>query len=193
VAQEDHVKLPDDFERLLRTEMSVVPSPAFLPGVRQRVATEEMRGSKWTWRILVPAGALAAASALAISLSGVTDAVNPPDAPARPVLQTMAPIARVMPLPANYPVARENLHPPVRRVAIATPAEPTVVVDERQRTALNTLLRMVHQGRLTEAAFAETVRTSLEPIRDGVVPLGVDALAVSPIEAGGVLQSGTEK
>ena len=79
----------------------------------------------------------------------------------------------------------------IRAVALVT--EPEVVVDERQRAALITVLRMVQQGRLTEERFANTVPPSLQPIKDRVRRIGVDELAVSPIETGGVLQSGTEK
>lgn len=193
MAREEGVDLPAEFESILRAEMGNVPSAAFLPRVRQRVAAERMRASTWTWRTLVPAGALAAAAGLAIAFTGMTGPVTTPPPPERPVLQTLAPISRVMPLPANYPVARERPRPSVSPKAIAPVIEPAVIIDERQRAALNVVLRMVQQGRLTEAAFAATVPTSLEPIKHGVVRVGVNALAVSAIQPGGVLPIETDK
>lgn len=194
MAREQRVDLPDDFDALLQNEMAVVPSTAFLPRVRQRVAVEDMRAARGTWRVLVPAGALAAAFALAISFGGLTDRVSPPPPPDRPVLQTMAPVPPVNAAPAETPVMRvSGLRRPAGAPRIRSANEPPVIVDERQRAALSAVLRMVQQGRLTEATFAGTVPPSLQPIRNGVVPVGVNALAVSPIEAGGVVQVGTER
>jgi hypothetical protein len=189
----DGIRLPDpmDVEQLLRREMAVAPSPGFLPRVRARIEGESF-SSRWGWRWLVPAGAVAACGALAVAAVLSSGSVTAPVGPAAPSLAVGQPIRMIdpPPVPRTLPAhAGARIAPGVDRVAIVTaPQQPMVIVDERQRAALLTLARIIRDGKLTDESFANTTPVTLQAIRDGVVPLEVIPVAVSPIGGDGVLQ-----
>ena len=192
MALEQQVNGHDDLDALLRRELQVVPSAAFLPGARARVAAERIAGGDWPWRALVPAGALVVvcAAVLFVALGGRT--VTPP-VPAAPRLAMLAPIESI---PADAALPARAYEP--ERPARPTPrtraeALPQVIVDRRQHAALQSVLAMVEQGALTAEAFAGTIPSSLLPITQDVRPIEVPAVEVSPIPVGGVLQAGPEK
>jgi hypothetical protein len=192
MALEEPVSGPDDLDALLRRELRVAPSAAFLPGVRARVAADRIARRDWLWRLLVPAGACVVTCAAALSLLSM-GTVAPP-----------APAAPGLPVPAAVPsitaeVALESgasrPAPVADRVASLVRAEvlPPVIVDEAQRAAIRSVLFMVEQGTLTAEAFMRTNPSSFQPVEDGVRPIALPAVEVSPIPVGGVLQAGTNK
>jgi hypothetical protein len=197
MAGDRDIKLPDAFDRLLRREMSIEPSPAFLPRVRERIEREPTR-RLWHWSPWMSGAAVAAALSALIAVGTMLNLhVAAPSTPDAPVLRAGDPIAR--------PAAPPNVVQPLRAVprdvvqplravperAIPAVDAPVVVIDQRQRVALATLFRMVGDGRLTEEKLAATGRTSMQPIRDQVAPVGVKPVELSPIAVGGVQQ--TEK
>lgn len=191
MAGEDKVDLPGDLDALLRRTMSVAPSPSFLPRVRARIEVERS-ASVSTWRLLVAAGAAAALLFIAVSVRE-TDAPLPP-VPQPPLVQTAAPIPAIVapkaePLaggaPARVASARVRISPPT--------AVSEVIVDGRQRSALQTMMQMVSRGDLTGEAFEQTVPQSMQPIRERVAGIVVVPVGVSPIAIGGVLQGAEPK
>ena len=182
---------PDiDVDALLRRELSIEPSPEFLARVRERIGAEPQR-STWHWRVLLPASA-AALCMTAIVLVAGGDPVTHPAAPPAPALSTGSPIVahrppgveeHVVPPPAAVPAAS--------RVAVAR-RDPEVIVDESQRAALAVLFGIIRDGRLTDQSFARTTPVSLQAMREGIAPVDVAPLAVSPIGVDGVLQKEKE-
>ena len=192
MAGDKPLNLPDDLERLLRRTLSVEPSPAFLPRVRQRIA-EGPPPSRWLsgW-VLTAAGAVAL-GVVAVALLPGTPA-SPPRAPLAPSLPMAQPISASLPAPIEPAVAanRPRRALPDRRISdVVKTAE--VLVDQRQRAALSTLVQMVQSGRITEQAFAKTTPPSLDAIRGQIVPVDVAPVSVSPLAVDGVLQKGTER
>jgi hypothetical protein len=176
-----------DPEALLRAEMAVVPSAAFLPRVRERVAEERVRPRLlWSW--FAPGVVLPAAAAFAAVLMAPADAV-PPAAPPAPLLAVAS-----APGPVTMPVL-ESVRPlPDQRVLALDgrpPASPAIIVDPRQRAAIDALVRLTYQGKFEEGSAAASP-TLLQPIAETVVPVAVAPVQVSPIGAGGVMQTGTE-
>ena len=190
MAREERVKLPDDFEALLREEMAAVPSVGFLPRVRGRIVEESAASPVWPWRRLAFGGALAALG-VAIWLANVGESVMVPPIPPPAIVHAADPVPPVV-LSPEVPLRREAV---VRRSAVPQRIRqaPVVMVDARQRAAVGALIRLVQEGTLTGEAFEKTAPTSLQPIRERVLPVGVVPLAVSPIADGGVLQAETEK
>jgi hypothetical protein len=196
---EKYVDLPAEFERMLRDTMTVEPSPAFLPRVRQRVAVEQV-APRWSWRYLALPVATAAVLVVALMPRGADDvSVRPPEIQAPTVmagLPDLPPLSAALPSPvtpagprqpARLPVAARTIE---REPGFGDP--PAVVVDERQRRALYGLMQLVANGRLPEDAFAENGGASLVPLANGVVEIAVLPMQVSPIDVGGVMQSGTK-
>ena len=188
MALEQHVNGPDELDALLRRELGVVPSAAFLPGARARVAAERIAGGDWPWRALVPAGAFVVACAAVLFAAAGMRMVTPP-VPSAPRLAMLAPIAS---RPGDAGILAAAHEP--ERSARPTPrtraeAPPRVIVDRRQHAALQSVLTMVEQGTLTAEAFAGTIPPSLLPITQDVRPIEVPAVEVSPIPVGGVLPS----
>ena len=191
-------ELPDGFDALLRSEMTIDPSPAFLPRVRERLDREAAPRS-WQWSRWIT-GAAAGALCAAIAAGAVLDlgADRRPVAPAAPVLRTGDPISvpagtRSLVVPPFSAAAAPLTAQPVRTAAPVVRPSPAaselrVLVDDRQQKALATLFRMVREGRITEETLAATAQASLDPIRQQVTPVGVKPLEPSPIPVGGVLQ-----
>jgi hypothetical protein len=198
MAQTDPVELPDDFERLLREELSVEPSPAFVARVRADASAVRLR-PVWTRWLLPLAGAAALAVAALVWMPS-------PDKPHASLLPSGAPppvIARSTP-PRVASREPEPAHPvasPPRAVRTRAPGpDPAtatssfaVIVDQNQRAALRTLVAMIDQGRLTAEAFAKTTPQSTEAIADQMVPITIAPVPVSTIAPGGVLQNDTQR
>ena len=69
---------------------------------------------------------------------------------------------------------------------------PLVIVDRGQRAAVDRMMVMVAQGRVTEENFALTPPPALQPITDRMEEIAVVPVAVSPIGSSGVLLVGPE-
>ena len=209
----DEVEL-GELDLLLRQELSVEPSPAFLPRVRARVEREGTPGSTlhglavstW-WRR--PRWQLTVAMATLVAVAGTILLQRAPVMPAPAVAgvatnQAPVSLAPVTPLP-EAPTASE-LTMPTQRLATARarravvprrlPRVPAVevIVDPGQRQAIAQVLALVNSGRLTEASFVVS-RASERPAIDEVTttPIVVEPLAVSPFAGGGVLQKEPER
>lgn len=188
---------PSEWERLLRQELSIEPSSAFAPRVRQRVAAEPQRSAWRPWTFAL-AGVGAAAGVLAVLLPLTTGTVVPPGA--EPVKPTEVPVSTTARVPLL--AATERLEPPPARRKPAAHAErvepapsdlPVVIVDERQRAALRTLFRLIEQGQVSGNAFERTVPVSLEPVADQVTAITVQPVVVNAILPGGVLHDDRER
>ena len=194
MAVDKHIDVSDEFDALLRKALSVEPSPAFLPRVRERIR-EQPHGVHWNWRLWLTGAAAAAVCVAAVVVGTRRDGASAPAAvPQSPVVQQARPIAGPSAPKTADPVVPKPLYR--RTVAPRTvPSvarsldQPVVIVDERQRAALTLVMRMVGEGRLTEDAFKHTTPPSMQPIRDFVVPIGVKPVELSPLAVGGVLQS----
>ena len=198
MAGQRDVDLPDAVDRLLRHELSLEPSAAFLPRVRERIDHESASAS-WNWWSWMTSAAAAAAvcAVIAVVTMAKLGVVAPPSAPPAPtVVQPFraAPTTPVVVQPFRAAPVVQPFRVAQTAVARGGPSPidaPAILVDERQRTALAAMVRMIRDGRLTEDTLAATGRTSLQPIREQVTPVGVKPVELSPIAVGGVQQ--TEK
>ena len=194
MAVDKRIDVPDEFDALLRRALSVEPSPAFLPRVRERIR-EQPHGVHWNWRLWLTGAAAAAVCVAGVVVGTRRDGASAPAAvPQSPVVQQARPIARPSAPDTADPVVPKPLHR--RTVAPRTlPSvarsldQPVVIVDARQRAALTVVMRMASEGRLTEDAFKHTTSPSMQPIRDFVVPIGVKPMELSPLALGGVWHS----
>ena len=197
MAEQMNPELPGDFDRLLRRQLSVEPSAAFLPKVRERIAAQSSRRAGWSpWT--VGFGAAAVLVLLVVWLKPQPSPVGvpaPSQAAVTPKGQPSGPSAdagRDVPgFRRSRPVRRPRQ--PMAVAAVTSPHEPVVIVDERQSVAVAAVYRLVLEGKLTSEAFAHTTPQSLEPIRNQLIPLSVRPLDVSPITVGGVLPMENER
>ena len=177
MAQHEPVDPLVEFDTLLTQELSVAPSPEFLPRVRERIRLEPEPARAWRlW--LAP---LAAAAAILLAVFTRPLWVDP-----APAARTPAPDVHLAATPAKS--GERTANPPSRsalRWARSEERQPDVVVDERQRVALISMLRLINQGQLTEESFKTTTPPPTE--------IGVEPVAVSPIVVGGVLPSEGER
>jgi hypothetical protein len=206
MAEIDRVDLPDDFDRLLRQELSIEPSPAFAARVRADASLPVRHRFPWTAWLLPLAGVAALALAVivwrspagkteqpvasAIPAPSVIATPTPSTLEPRPVTPLSAPVvnaARTLPGAARVSTASRRADP---GAAVSTAA---VVVDQSQRAALTALVGMIGQGRLTADAFAQTTPQSTRAIADEVVPIAVPPVTVSAIDPGGVLPNDTQR
>ena len=169
MAQHEPVDPLVEFDTLLKQELAVTPSPEFLPRVRERISLEPEPRWPWTW-FLVPITA-GATLALAAGLMFWPAATTSPVAPAAPVF-TVAAIAPHANIPDRTPTFALR----------ATVGKPTteIIVDQHQRVALASMMRLINQGQLTEESFKHTTPPPDE--------IGVQPMSVSPIPVSGVLQ-----
>lgn len=188
MADEDDVKVSDEFDALLRQELSIEPSLAFVARVRQCAREQDPPG--WRARRAPALGSLAAVASLAVAVTVPASHrwTSPPLAPAPPALAAafvQHPSVDEGSMAVTPSRSRaKNLGPaPPRRPRVF----PEVLVDRRQRAALTTWLRMVEQGRLSGDSFAATVPISLEPIADLLGDITVAPVTVSALPPGGVL------
>ena len=183
---DDRLVEDPDLDAILGQLMAVEPSPGFLPRVRERIARDRpvrALGTRWLIRACSTAALVAVAGTLWLS---------PREGSGPRQLARLAPSeAVVLEPPGERPIARQTPHSSrprqPRTVPTAAAAEPAVIVDERQRSALALLLRMVGDGTLPRDAFERTTVPSEAPIREQVPPIGVEPVAVSPMAVGGVL------
>ena len=199
MAVDKHIDVPDEFDALLRKALSVEPSPAFLPRVRERIR-EQPHGVHWNWRLWLTGAAAAAVCVAAVVVTGMTDRVTArlplrlqcfsrrSSSEARPIAGPSAP-KTAAPAGSEASASAHRRTPGRLPLSRGHCDQPVVIVDERQRAALTLVMRMVSEGRLTEDAFKHTTPPSMQPIRDFVVPIGVKPVELSPLAVGGVLQS----
>jgi len=197
MAETDPLDLPDDFDRLLRQELSIEPSPAFAARVRADAAARPR--PFWTAWLLPLAGAVALAVAVFVWMPRADEPAGtlPLPVPAPPVVANSTP-AQVEPVPTDSPDRAVSSIPSVqprsqRPARPATPVSARVVVDQDQRAALTILVAMIDRGRLTADAFAKTTPQSTDSIADQVVPITIAPVTVSTISPGGVLQNDTQR
>lgn len=208
MADKELVDLPGDFERLLRQELSIEPSPEFAARVRQRVAAQQ-RAPWWRVRWIPAIGTFAtlASVAVAIAVPEIVRWTSVPMPPAPPAVR-VASVEQPRPNPQHAVLAapaalvatprsatERHLSPrqqtaPVRMVASDLPV---VIVDDRQRAAMTTLFRMMDQGRVSSDSFAATIPVSLDPIVDQVGAITVAPVVVNAIAPGGVLPNNSER
>ena len=196
MADNERVDLPADFDALLRRTLAVETSPEFLPRVRERIA-QEGRPSRWMASWVLAGGVAAAAVTVAIGLAWFPGPpVVPPAPPAAPAPAVAASERPVPPLPvierAALPRTR-NASAPASRAARESPVAAVVIVDQRQRAALDLFLRMAQQGTLPEETLAQIMPTPNQPIEEQILPIAVEPVAVSPIPVRGVLHNEVER
>ena len=188
MAQDERVDPLDPFnvDALLREELSCAPSADFLPRVRNAVRGERVSTRRWwNWTPLP----LAAAATLAVALWPLVEVVNPPNSPSAPLVvfeeSWRTPVFRFTARPRQTDHGlRPTVHGP--RATTTEPSPPEVIVDERQRAALLSFIRLANEGHLTQEAFKHTTPPPVE-IADDVLDIVMSPVAVSPILAGGVL------
>lgn len=147
-----HPALNDDaaLEREIAQALAVDPSPEFLPRVRTRIASEAPPAAwrlPWTW---VAAGAMAAVVVFAVVLarSNLSETF---EGGSRPVLDARTFADLSAPLPSS-----DRRVPPlasVRRPESGR-AEPEILIDAREATALSALLSGVRGRRIDLTALA---------------------------------------
>ncbi len=196
MADNEVLDLPDDFDRLLRQELSVEPSPAFAARVRERAA-EQHRTPWWRARWIPAIGAAwtLASIAIAVTVPAIARRTSTPVPPAAPVVRVAGvrhpspnPVMSVRPQPSgsHVPFTRRPASAEMRgRPEVIS----DVIVDGRQRAALSTLFWMMEQGRVSGDSFAATVPVSLEPIADHMGEITVAPVVVSAMPPGGVLHN----
>ena len=193
MAQHEPVDPLSEVDALLTQELSVTPSPEFLPRVRERIRLEPAP-SRWPRLLILGPMAAAATLVLAAGLTYWITATTSPVAPTPPSLTIAAvnphanvPEPRVPSPESRVPSPESRVPNPESRVPnpeYRVPY-PEVIVDERQKVALFSLLRLINQGQLTEESFKSTTPPPTE--------IGVEPVAVSPIVVGGVLPGETER
>jgi len=180
--------------------MAVEPTPQFAARVRQQIEFEPQK-RRWNWTWFIAAGAACAALVLAIVLPMARSHGNeslpvPAAGPAPAVEIARVPHQEPPSAAANAEKARVEIsRAPVERLqpGITRRPEraefPTVIVDPRQRAALNALARLGAQG-----TVSEDVLDKLADMPASVPPsIAVDPLVVSPIAVGGVLHYEIER
>ena len=209
----DEVELPE-LDRLLRQELSVEPSAGFLPGVRARMERERDASTtagpiRVPWWLRRPSWQLAAGLAVLVLTAGTLLIVRAPVAPdSTPTTRVASveappvdPAKRVPPAPApsELTVLTERLaQSRAPRTVGPRPRGDVpsveVIVAPGQRAAISRVMELVNDGRLTEASFVASRPSEIPVIEDvTTTPIAVDALMVSPVVVGGVLQKGTER
>ena len=180
-----------EIDALLKQEMARTPSAEFLPRVRERVRLEPPLGS---WRRVQYFAPLAAAAAIVLA-AGLAYWIGADSTSRGASRLPPVSVASREPQPAVPDSAAPSTeHPPsrvARRRASRVPSTEhrvpavEVIVDERQRAALVSLMRMITDGQLTGDSFRNTTSSPAD--------IGVEPLAVSPIVIGGVLPSEGER
>ena len=199
MAHEDPVDQLSEYDAILRHELSVEPSPSFLPRVREQIRHEPVAAPWRLWRFAPLAAAAALALVIGLFMLSRANTTNPtPDPVASAPSPTRAP-APAPPLLYDLPNLEPNREQRAAHSGQRTTdngqrlaKEPEVIVDVRQQEALFSFMRLANRGQLTEAAFQHTRQPPLH-IEEGVTTIGVIPVAVSPLAIGGVLQSDSER
>ena len=175
MAHDEPVDATLDLDALLRQELAVEPSVDLLPRVRQQIAASPARSWRWTW--IAP---MTAAATLALAAVVPSD-VQAPQAPAAPIvaIEGLGPQSFARPHEAPVP---DTGH----RIPESRQQNAEVIVDQRQRDALLSFMRILNEGQLPGDAFKHTTSAPVDVAEDvfDIFPVPV---AVSPILVGGVL------
>ncbi len=182
----------DDVLKDLEAALTVTPSPAFVDGVRARVAADSKR--RRTWPVWAAVGFAAAAGIV------VTVVAWPLRAPASPpiAITTSRPIESPAPAPAAptaavtsvptrlaRPVPRADAHVDRRRDSM-----PEVLVSSDQVDGLRALVAKLNDGTIDAASLATAppdAAVPLPPVPDIVVP----AIVIPSIDGSGRDGSGS--
>jgi hypothetical protein len=191
----DGVNLPADLDVLLRQTMAEEPSVEFLPRVRERIAGEQVR-ARSSWRLVFAGVGMVTAVVMAIVASGTGDVVapSPPPAPGLVYVMRGMQVPQQVSPPTAISLETGRRGPrAVRASGVDVPLGdvPPVIVDRRQRSAVERMVALAVQGRLPEDALLQA-SPSLQLIEERLGGLAVRPVEVSPIAVGGVLQSGAE-
>jgi hypothetical protein len=207
MAHQDPVDPLSEFDALLRQALSVEPSNRFLPTVRERIRTEPAAAPWSLWRFAPLAAAAALVLAIGAFMWSNTSTTDPspgpiasaptfaPRAPEGEPRAAKPPSTSALRSTADKSRAALRRASPEQRTANREPRnakEPEVIVDERQREALQALMRMINQGQLTQEMFKKTTPPPVD-IAEAVTIIGVVPVSVSPIVVGGVLQGEGER
>jgi hypothetical protein len=164
-----------DLDAELRALLSVEPSPEFTARVRLRVADQRM-SARWPW-VPLSLGSVGVAAAVLVVVSVSTPAVLLPPPPSPPVAAVRGPAIPSLPTP-TWPDSPRGGAPRRQEshAAMAAAPSPDVIVDPRQRAAVDALIALTNQG--TVLTF---VSEPLPMATDIVVePLNVPPLTVDP-------------
>jgi len=205
------IEAPTEIDRALQTALAIEPSPEFVARVRTRLAHEPV-ASGWrpAW-LVVGAGAVAAAIAIAIVISNPLEktpaspaaeqrrilpesprsgALRAQQAARQDAAKTREPGTHAMPTRAPQPPARQPsaMTQATEHLASAgRPAggEPEILIDPREAAALRWLITGTRDGSLDlSAALQTTVPAALDPppLSEIAIPL----ITIDPItpEAG---------
>ena len=160
-----------DLERLLAIE----PSVEFRARVRERVASEAIRGRRWSssW-VLVRAGAVIALGFVLLRPSPDVDRPSPPGAPR--LFQTAIHSPDAVPLFAKpQPIGSPQIarHRPAPRAV----REPEVVWDAHGAAALEQLVELARSGTVVTAPPASRKTLAVEPLV--IAPITTDSLVLA--------------
>jgi hypothetical protein len=166
-----------DLDADLRALLAIEPSPEFAARVRSRVAGERMAGWGWTPWLLV--ASTACGVGLAIVLAWPSAGVQAPEPPAAPRLALGEAALPALPgVPELPPAPRRAAATPSESPRVFPPvAVAEVLVDPRQRTAVDALLALTNRGAVLEFVPAPN------PVAAEIVvdPLNVPVLTVDPL------------
>lgn len=163
----------NDLDAELRRLLTVDPSPEFAARVRLRVSSERMAGARWRGPLWAGgAASLAAAAVLAVVLF---EAPAPP-LPLGPRASARTAVAGPAPLPDGVlqepaePSRTAPGRPPLAVRALPVP-RPEVLVDRRQRAAVDRLIDLARQGTTMVFRPAPAPDTDLLVVEPLAVPL----------------------
>lgn len=170
-----------EFDRQLRAELSITPSPEFEARVRQRIDDRPAR--RWAW---MPSYAWLTAAAAIFVVAGAVVLLNrnpvPPEQPEVPApARALAPV--VSPASPEREVASAAPDAPRHAQPVRVPAAiraPEVLVPPQQAEAIR---RLVRQGIEVPAEPVQTIAGVPEPLE--VQPLVVDPIPVPPTAPSG--------
>jgi hypothetical protein len=204
------IEAPTEIERALQTALAIEPSPEFVARVRTRLAHEPV-ASVWrpAW-LMVSAGAMAAAIAIAIVVSNphqqtpASPAAEqrrsqaesprpgalPAEAARRDAATTNETGGDAMPrrprqLPAVQPSAMTRASEPLASAGRPASGEPEILIDPREAAALRWLITGTRDGSLDLSAALQTTMPAAPdppPLSEIAIPL----ITIDPItpEAG---------
>lgn len=182
-----------EFDRQLRAELSIAPSPEFEARVRQRIDEHPVLRSRWMpaygWLAAAATLALATVVGIAIMSRNDTDGADLTPRAGQDVRLPSEP--RVSPAPSSpVPLPEAPRSEPSVRIAASRPApvrrEPEVIVPLNQLEAVRRLAVAVNEGRIDAAApAAGPLQPPAEPVPPAevvVAPIVVEPLPVPTFE-----------
>lgn len=162
-------------DRALQAALTPDPSPAFLPGVRSRMAdTQPQRSWRAGW-LLVPAAVVIAALVTALQLR------QQPPSPHQPPerVANVAPAAAASPViaerttPASTQPVASTLRPVARTfmVRATSRTEPEVLMPAREKVAWREFLQLAEQGAIEMEPTTVLENAPIQPIEIAAVQI----------------------